>query len=67
MPITWGGGGAGVSLLCELLYLILMMIYEVDSVLASFQIRNLRIREVKYIAKKITLYVENLTTPIRWN
>lgn len=44
-----------------------MMIYEVDSVLASFQIRNLRIREIKYIAQTITLYVENLTTPIRWN
>lgn len=42
------------------------MIYEVDSVLASFQIRNL-IREIKYIAKNITLYVESLTTPIRWN
>lgn len=39
----------------ELPYLILMMIYEVDIVIASFQIRNLRIKEFKYIIKKITL------------
>lgn len=36
-------------------YLILTMIYEVDIVIASFQIRNLRIKEFKYIIKKITL------------
>lgn len=43
------------SLLSELPYLILTMIYEVDIVIASFQIRNLRIKEFKYIIKKITL------------
>lgn len=43
MPIT------GVILLCELPYLILM-IYEVDTI-ASFQIRKLRIREIKYLPR----------------
>lgn len=43
MPIT------GVKFLCELPYLILM-IYEVD-INASFQIRKLRIREIKYLPK----------------
>lgn len=40
------------TMVCELPYLILTMIYEVDIVSASFQIRNLRIKAIKYIIKK---------------
>lgn len=39
----------GVKLLCKL-HNLLLMAYEID-IIASFQIRKLRIREIKYLPK----------------